>query len=151
MKTDGLHSIFNEYHDPIPSIIQMIEDQALIHNDILDITPIQRFAFDRLLLLGDAAHASTPNLGQGAGQAIEDAITLANCLKKNTDVKDAFKSFETKRIERTAKIIKMSRRIGQVAQLENKMIIKMRNFLLKQESEATQLKRVAFLYDVDLS
>ncbi|MDN4523989.1 FAD-dependent monooxygenase [Fictibacillus fluitans] len=151
MKTEDLHSIFRDYHDPIPFVIQMTEDHALIHNDILDITPIKRFAFDRILLLGDAAHASTPNMGQGAGQAIEDAIILGNCLKEHEDAKSAFKAFEAKRMERTAKIIKMSRRIGQVGQLENKMMIKVRNFLLKRESEAAQLKRMAFLYDVDLS
>lgn len=52
-------------------------DEDLIWNDIIDLKPINRFAFNKILLIGDAAHATTPNIGQGAGQAIEDAIILS--------------------------------------------------------------------------
>ena len=42
--------------------------------------PLKSFVNQRILLLGDIAHATTPNMGQGAGQAMEDAIVLVNCL-----------------------------------------------------------------------
>lgn len=56
-----------------------------------------RFSFGNLVLVGDAAHATAPNLGQGACQAIEDAVMLAADLKSHSMVADAFRSFEKKR------------------------------------------------------
>ncbi|HYI78870.1 MAG TPA: FAD-dependent monooxygenase, partial [Chryseolinea sp.] len=61
---------FGEFHSPIPEILQHTKDQQLIWNDIIDIKPLKRFAFERILLMGDAAHATTPNMGQGACMAI---------------------------------------------------------------------------------
>ena len=50
--------------------------------DIIDIKPIGQYAFNNIVLIGDAAHATTPNMGQGACQAIEDAVVLADELEK---------------------------------------------------------------------
>ncbi|TSI11256.1 FAD-dependent monooxygenase [Lysinibacillus sp. BW-2-10] len=145
-----IFTLFKDYHSPIPELIKITKDEAIIHNDIIDIAPIKQFTFGRVLLIGDAAHATTPNMGQGAGQAIEDAIILAACMNKFANIEDAFKHFEKLRVKRTAKIIKMSRRIGQVAQSRNRIIIKIRDYLLRRESSASQLKRLKFLYDIKL-
>jgi 2-polyprenyl-6-methoxyphenol hydroxylase-like FAD-dependent oxidoreductase len=144
-----LLSIFKDYHRPIPQIIQATDEQSLIHNDILDIKPILQYAFGRIVLLGDAAHATTPNLGQGAGQAMEDAYVLARCLDTAGDIVTAFKEYERKRVDRTRKIIKMSKQIGQIAQLENKWLIRLRNAVLMQIPPSVNMKRFEFLYDVD--
>ena len=72
---------FGDYHDPIPQVLAATPAESVIHNDISDIAPLRRLAFGRILLLGDAAHAATPNLGQGAGQAVEDAVTLMHCVR----------------------------------------------------------------------
>lgn len=127
-----LHSIFRDFHRRIPQIIQTTDHESLIHNDILDIKPIQQYAFGRIVLLGDAAHATTPNLGQGAGQTMEDAYVLARCLDAAGDPVMAFKEYERKRLGRTRKIIKMSNQIGRIAQLENKGLILLRNFVLSK-------------------
>lgn len=144
-----LHSIFHDFHRPIPQIIQATDHESLIHNDILDIKPIQQFAFGRIVLLGDAAHATTPNLGQGAGQTMEDAYVLARCLDAAGDPVMAFKEYERKRLGRTRKIIKMSNQIGRIAQLENKGLILLRNAVLKLVPPSVNMKRFKFLYDVD--
>ncbi|GIP38756.1 hypothetical protein J31TS4_20360 [Paenibacillus sp. J31TS4] len=148
-RINELLSIFKDYHRPIPQIIQATDDASLIRNDILDIKPIPHYAFDRIVLLGDAAHATTPNLGQGAGQAMEDAYILARCLETARDMATAFKEYERKRLDRTAKIIKMSNQIGQIAQLENKWLILLRNAVLKQVPPSVSMKRFEFLYDAD--
>ncbi|WP_066303673.1 FAD-dependent monooxygenase [Bacillus sp. FJAT-29814] len=144
-----LLSIFKGYHRPIPQILHATDEKSLIHNDILDIKPIQQFAFGRIVLLGDAAHATTPNLGQGAGLAMEDAYVLARCLMTAGEIVTAFKEYERKRLARTRKIIKMSNQIGQIAQLENKGLILLRNAVLKQVPPSMNMKRFEFLYDVD--
>ena len=76
--------------------------------------PLKSFVNQRILLLGDAAHATTPNMGQGAGQAMEDAIVLVNCLAEY-DI-EKLKRYDKLRVKHTAKVIKRSRKIGKIAQ-----------------------------------
>ncbi|WP_431785565.1 FAD-dependent oxidoreductase [Paenibacillus lactis] len=144
-----LLSNIRDYHKPIPQIIRATDEASLIHNDILDIKPIPQYAFGRIALLGDAAHATTPNLGQGAGQAMEDAYVLTKCLETAGDVATAFKEYERQRLDRTRKIINMSNQNGRIAQLENKGLILLRNAVLKLVPPSVNTKRFEFLYDVD--
>ena len=75
-----------------------------------------------MTLLGDAAHPMTPNLGQGACQAIEDAVELGQCLQGVTDaggVPAALKRYESRRIPRTSYIVRLSRQYGRFAQVEH--------------------------------
>lgn len=144
-----LLSIFENYHEPIPQIIQASDESSLIHNDILDIKPIHQYAFNRVVLIGDAAHATTPNMGQGAGQAMEDAYVLARCMMSSDNIITAFSAYENKRLDRTRKIIKMSKQMGRIAQLENSGLILLRNTVLNKIPPSLSMKRMEFLYDVD--
>lgn len=65
------------WHHPIPDLIAATPEDQILHNDMLDIDPLPTFVKDHVVLLGDAAHAMTPDLGQGACQALEDAVVLA--------------------------------------------------------------------------
>ncbi|GAA1574129.1 FAD-dependent monooxygenase [Kribbella karoonensis] len=65
------------WHHPIPDLVNATPEDQVLHNDMLDIDPVPTFVKDRVVLLGDAAHAMTPDLGQGACQALEDAVVLA--------------------------------------------------------------------------
>jgi 2-polyprenyl-6-methoxyphenol hydroxylase-like FAD-dependent oxidoreductase len=73
----------------------------------------------RVALLGDAAHAMAPHLGQGAGQAIEDALVLADCLHANGDVAAALHAYEERRKPHVRGIAKQSRILGKALVLEN--------------------------------
>ncbi|PWA07056.1 monooxygenase [Pueribacillus theae] len=141
---------FDSFSPRVSELIRETDDGRLLHHDILDIKPLNQFVFGRIILLGDAAHATTPNMGQGAGQAIEDAIVLANCLSSHKNFQDAFKTYEKKRIKRTKKIITMSRRIGAGAQLENKTVIWVRNKLFKFVPKSLLIKRFQFVHETDL-
>ncbi len=148
---EDLADNFDHYHSPIGQIILSTHREKIIWNDIYDLEPIRQYAFEDLVLIGDAAHATTPNMGQGACQAIEDAVVLANCIKNNSTVKDAFQSFEQKRLTRTHEIVKQSWRLGKVAQLENGLLIRLRNFILQKLPQQFYERQLSRIYDVDFN
>ncbi|HUJ80299.1 MAG TPA: FAD-dependent oxidoreductase [Candidatus Acidoferrales bacterium] len=67
----------------------------------------------RVVLIGDAAHSITPHLGQGAAQAVEDAVVLADELGKETSLKNALEGYERRRFERCKFILEASIQIGE--------------------------------------
>lgn len=129
--TADLAKQFSAYHSPIPEILENTEDAQLIWNDILDIRPLSNFVRGNIVLIGDAAHATTPNLGQGACQALEDVAVLLDELKSCQSVHKAFSNFERRRLKRTKYITDTSRQIGWAAQWTNPLMIWGRNSLLK--------------------
>jgi len=129
--TQNLIDNFSNYHQPITEILKQTRDEDLIWTDIADIKPLTRFAFNQILLMGDAAHATTPNMGQGACQALEDVAILIQEIKQNKDVRQAFRSFEQRRMSRTRYITQTSKLIGEVGQWDNNFLIFLRNNLLK--------------------
>jgi 2-polyprenyl-6-methoxyphenol hydroxylase-like FAD-dependent oxidoreductase len=142
---------FKRYASPVTDILKATKNEQLIWSDIIDIAPIDRFAFDNVVLLGDAAHATTPNLGQGACMAIEDAAVLANCLENYPSVEEAFRQFESKRILRTTKIVNASRHVGRIAQWENPVLVAFRNSVVRMTPNSVAERQVKFLMDVSFN
>jgi 2-polyprenyl-6-methoxyphenol hydroxylase-like FAD-dependent oxidoreductase len=122
---------FSDYHSTVHEILEKSSNEKLIKNPICDIKPLNQFAFNKVLLIGDAAHATTPNLGQGACQAIEDVMVLHQEIVSGKDVESAFKSFEKRRMDKAKYIINTSRKLGSIAQIENKFLISLRNIVFK--------------------
>src|SRR5262249_49806852 len=85
----------------------------------------------RLTLLGDAAHAMTPNLGQGACQAIEDVLVLGQEVQKGQDVPTALRSYEKLRQPRANKVVEVAHRLGEVGQWSNPAATFLRNGLFR--------------------
>jgi 2-polyprenyl-6-methoxyphenol hydroxylase-like FAD-dependent oxidoreductase len=100
---------------PAPQI-QALADQ-ITDNDAVVYRPLETFFLDgpwhkgRIVLLGDALHATTPHLGQGAGMAIEDSIVLADELARADDLQAAFAAYRARRYERCRYIVEASRAI----------------------------------------
>lgn len=149
IKVADLAQIFKKYHEPIPSILANTQDEQLIWNDIVDLAPISKFAFDNILLLGDAGHATTPNMGQGACQAIEDAVVLADELEKNRNVQRAFQAFEKRRLKRTEYITNTSWQVGRIAQLENNFVSAIRNFAFRNLPKSMNEKQIDKVLQTD--
>lgn len=143
-------NLFKDFPQVVPEIISDTKVDQILHHDILDIKALRQFVFGRVVLLGDAAHATTPNMGQGAGQAIEDAIVLGNSFKKFEDLAQALAFYEEKRVARTAKVIKLSRQIGAVAQLQSRLLSSKRDFLFPFIPSQILLWRLKFLFDIKL-
>jgi 2-polyprenyl-6-methoxyphenol hydroxylase-like FAD-dependent oxidoreductase len=139
---------FGKFHAPIPEILEHTEDRQLIWNDIIDVKPLKKFAFGRIVLMGDAAHATTPNMGQGACLAIEDAVILANTIEDSHSVENAFRVFEKKRIQRTTTIVNGSWRLGRVAQWENPFLMKLRDTLLRLTPSSVAENQIKFILNV---
>lgn len=127
---EDLKQHFRGFHAPIARVLQHTAADKLIYGPIQDLKPLHKFAYGRVLFIGDAAHATTPNLAQGACQAIEDAVILASCIQAQPDIAQAFLTFEQRRLKRTHWVVNTSWKLGQVAQLENPVLIRLRNFIL---------------------
>lgn len=126
-----LQDIFKQWHSPIDHLLDATPADAILQNDIYDIVPFSSWTNGRVTLLGDAAHPTTPNMGQGACMAMESAYTLARALREENDHHAAFARYERERHARTAWLTNTSWSIGQGGQLENPIWTVMRNFLVK--------------------
>jgi FAD-dependent urate hydroxylase len=106
-----LAKYFKGWAEPVQQLIAQLDPKATNRVKIHDIEPLPAFVKGRVALLGDAAHSTTPDLGQGGCQAFEDAWVLSNVLlTTNIGVADALKRYEHLRRDRTANIILKARK-----------------------------------------
>ncbi|MGP0035303.1 MAG: FAD-dependent oxidoreductase [Solirubrobacteraceae bacterium] len=91
---------------------QIVDDDAIVLRPIENIIVPAPWHRGRIVLVGDAAHGATPHCGQGAAQAIEDGIVLAEELAENVAVPDALEAFTARRYERCRAIVEGSERVG---------------------------------------
>lgn len=130
-KKSKLLNIFNRWHHPIDHLLDSTPAELILQNDICDIVPLASWSKGRVTLLGDAAHPTTPNMGQGACMAMESAYVLALALCEETDHTAAWKRYESERHARTAWITNTSWSIGKGGQLENPLLTWLRNLSVK--------------------
>jgi 2-polyprenyl-6-methoxyphenol hydroxylase-like FAD-dependent oxidoreductase len=116
---DALLRVFAAWHPPIAELITATPEEAILRTDILHRRPVRRWGKGRITLLGDAAHPLTPNLGQGACLAIEDAVVLADCLRAATDPAGALKHYERLRWPRAWGIALRAEHLGWIGQWES--------------------------------
>ncbi|MCS6243857.1 MAG: FAD-dependent monooxygenase [Opitutus sp.] len=111
---------FQGWAGPVTEIIAATPAAAVLRNDILDRPPTRFWSKDRIGLIGDAAHPTTPNLGQGGCLAIEDAVALARHLSNGADPEAGLTSFAAERFPRTTAVTKESLRFGSIGQWEGR-------------------------------
>jgi 2-polyprenyl-6-methoxyphenol hydroxylase-like FAD-dependent oxidoreductase len=139
--------LFQDWHDPIPAVIEATAESDILRNDIYELKHLRQWSRGRVTLLGDAAHAMTPNLGQGACQAIEDAIVLAASLKDSTNIAAALKSYEKRRVTRVNRISRLAHFIGQAVQWEHPILSVPRNIIIKSIPVSMAIKQFMWLLD----
>ncbi len=128
---DEVREAFRGWASPVPDVIEATPPEAIVKHPIEDRPVRRRFGSGRVTLLGDAAHLTTPNLGQGACLAVEDAVVLAGCLVAAGDVPQALRRYESGRYRRARYIVAESRRIGWIGQLEGLLSVAVRDAALR--------------------
>ncbi|MFD0684951.1 FAD-dependent monooxygenase [Actinomadura fibrosa] len=97
------------WHEPIPALLAATRPEAVLRHDIYDLDPLPSYVKGRVALLGDAAHAMTPFLAQGACQALEDAVVLAAETAGAGDVAQALDRYDAARRPRARQVQRMAR------------------------------------------
>ncbi|OAR25725.1 monooxygenase [Streptomyces sp. ERV7] len=138
---------FGRWHAPIPQLLAAADEEAVLRHDIYTLPPLASFVTGRAVLLGDAAHAMTPNLGQGANQALEDAVTLAALLDAHSDVESALASYDHHRRPRTQLIGRRSDRIGVAAQWQSAPATALRDLMVRLTPGSALLNSLAPILD----
>ena len=98
------------WHDPIPRILEAAEN--IVVTATLDVATLPTWSRQRTLLIGDAAHATSPHAGQGASLALEDALRLGRLIQERQELGVTFQKFEAERRPRTERIVALARRNG---------------------------------------
>jgi 2-polyprenyl-6-methoxyphenol hydroxylase-like FAD-dependent oxidoreductase len=140
-----LEAVVGAWHAPIPRLLAAARDAGtpvLVH-DVEELPDLPAFATRRVALLGDAAHAMTPNLGQGACQALEDAVELAAALAGEADVPAALAAYDRRRRPRAQRISRRSRSVGRVAQWSAPPLVAVRNLGTRLTPSAAVLRGLA--------
>ncbi|HYF62595.1 MAG TPA: FAD-dependent monooxygenase [Herpetosiphonaceae bacterium] len=143
-----LRSLFAGFPAPIPALIGATPPESIVHTDIFDCPPLAAWHRGRVGLIGDAAHAATPNLGQGGAQAIEDAYVLAECLAGHDHPDAAFAAFERRRRDKALLIVRRSWHIGKVAHWRNPLARSLRNGLIRRTPARITERQVKQLYEL---
>ena len=111
----ALRRRFSTWAAPVPGLLAATAPETILRNDIADRPFDPRWGTGPVTLVGDAAHAMTPNMGQGASQALEDALVLADRLERD-DVEPALRAYEVARRTRTRALVAASWHLGRFAQ-----------------------------------
>jgi 2-polyprenyl-6-methoxyphenol hydroxylase-like FAD-dependent oxidoreductase len=141
---------FRGWHEPIPALLEATDEAAILRNDLYDRKPLSRWSDGRVTLLGDAAHPTTPNLGQGACMALEDAVVLARCLRERDEILAALREYEMRRVPRTSAIVRESRRLGAIGQWQSPVACWLRDWLLRRTPARVRLRQLQWLCTFEL-
>lgn len=143
-----LPETFRDFDSLVFEILEATKRENIILNDIIDLTPIPNWSAENLCLIGDAAHATTPNMGQGACQSIEDAYVMGKLLEKTNDFNSVFKDFQKIRRKKVDYIVKNSWKIGKISQWENGN--QLRNFLIRSIPESMNQNMIEKILTLEL-
>ncbi len=123
---------FKDYDPLLVDLLNKTPDDQIHVGEMTELKGLANWYKGEVCLIGDAAHAMTPNMGQGAGQAIEDGLALANAMKKHRgDIVKSFSTFQAYRKRKVDKIVKNSWRIGNIAQLKSPFWCGFRNAFMR--------------------
>jgi len=140
-----IKSLFKDF---LPVVNEIIEHTGYVHKaQLADLKRLKTWHKGNACLLGDAAHATTPNMGQGACQGIEDAYYISNLLVQNNLSQETFKIFEQKRRTKVDYIVNNSWRFGKAA--HNPIAQSMVKLMMKVTPETALTSQMRKLYDIE--
>ena len=141
-----LLNLFREFHVVVLQLIKSTPNEKIMRNDINDLKPLKNWYKGNVCLIGDAGHATTPNMGQGGAQAIEDAYYMSHFIH-NSREESPFKAFQQKRQSKVNSIVSQSWTTGKVAHW--KYGRGLRNFILKSIPKRLLNQKMVDMYQID--
>ena len=144
-----LSDVFQGFHADVLRIISATKKEQIISGEIVDLKPIDRWHDENVCLVGDAAHATTPNLGQGACQAVEDAYAIWKLLDDGVPIEVAIAQYEKLRKKKAHTIVTRSWTIGKMAHIENRLGVWLRNRVMKLTPKAVNRRQMAGIFELN--
>ena len=141
-----LEKTYASFHPLVQQIIDQTPIDQILRNDIIDLKPMPNWYYQNICLVGDAAHATTPNMGQGGAQAIEDAYHLAQTIESQQSVEAAFELFQKNRQAKVNTIVNRSWMVGKMAHW--RYFQGLRNMLMRSLPSKTMDKQLAKVYQL---
>jgi 2-polyprenyl-6-methoxyphenol hydroxylase-like FAD-dependent oxidoreductase len=146
---DQLTDLFAGWYAPVIELIEATPPATILMTMATDRQPNKKWGAGRMTLLGDAIHPTTPNLGQGGCQAMDDALVLARCFEKYGAFEESLRNYERLRHRRTAILTQISRLYGNVGQWENVWARALRRMCLSLVPETLAQRAMQVVFDYD--
>lgn len=139
-----LAKYFAGWADPVQRLIERLDPATMARPEIHDVGPLERLVRGRVVLLGDAAHATCPDLGQGGCQAMEDSLVLAQYLMTtNVGLDYALARYEGDRKARTSAVVNKARKRAEMIHGKDPAVTQQWYDQLGQESPADVRNAIA--------
>lgn len=142
VSTEHLLRLFGSWHEPVRAVIEATPPDTMVRKDVYDRLPGRRWTRGHVALIGDAIHLMTPDLGQGACQAMVDAVTLADCLAQGGSLDAALVSYQRQRWRNAAFTTVLARTFGNMGQLDRHLTCGARDALVRAMPLSVQLRQL---------
>ena len=135
-----LAPLLDQMHEPFRALVARTDPQDLRLDPLMERAPLAHWGTGTITLLGDAAHPMLPHAGQGAAQALEDAVALGDALVAATDPADGLRSYESARMPRAAAIVALARRNARIAIQDSSVACALRNIAIRLVPDSIMLR-----------
>jgi FAD-dependent urate hydroxylase len=126
--TSQLAEMLSGFAAPVPAILEALGPNGTVHLAPIEEVSLDRWSYGSVLVVGDAAHATSPNMAEGAAMALEDGLVLAESLASEPDVAQAMARFQARRRPRTEWVLAQTHRRDRTRNLPPAV----RNLLLRR-------------------
>ena len=149
LSLDALRELYADFSRPVPELLDATREEDIVELPLADLEPLPNWSRGRVTLLGDAAHAMTPNAGQGGAQAIEDGFVLARQLAATKDLAKALADYERLRKPKTSRIATDAWRLGRIAHLRPRVLRWLRNGIIRSVPRWMGRRQMVQVYSLD--
>ena len=146
---ESLEKRYADFGSVVTDLINTTDPSSINRSDLYDFPRIPNWWKGRLALLGDAAHATTPNLGQGGCQAIEDGWAIAHYLKQHAEPQRAFSAYQQYRYAKAKKVIDLSWTFNNLTNIRQPWLRTLRNSMLRSLPESVSIKLMDSIFRLD--
>ena len=137
-----------DFPSHVAELLAHTDPAAVVRNDLHDLMPPRRWSRGPIVLVGDAVHATTPNLGQGGAQALEDALVLADAIAAHGAGPRAFTAYERLRRAKAARVVRASWWVGKTGHIRHPLARRVRNTVMRWTPTSVVMRQLDAMYTV---